>query len=84
MTCQLPPYTFLINENQLRVTGKWSEGLINLLILFAFLSQKDHYVLKVKDEIYVEDMLSISQDVPSWQALIPLSPATNIIEFRVM
>ena len=62
MSCQLPKYTFICNETIPRAEDKWSEGLIYSPTLLAFLSQKDHYVLKVKDVIYIGEMLRASRD----------------------
>ena len=84
MTCQLPKYTFICNETIPRAEGKWYEGLIYLPTLLAFLSQKTHHDLKIKDVIYIGEMLRLSRDVPLWQALRPLPPGTKVIEFKVL
>ena len=80
----LPKYSFISNDAIHRAEGKWSEGLIYSPTLLAFLSQKDHYVLKIKDVVYVGEMIGLGSDVPLWQALRPLPPGTNVIEFKVL
>ena len=77
----LPKYSFISNDAIHRDKGKWSEGLVYSPTLLAFLSQKDHYVLKIKDVVYVGEMKGVGSDVPLCQALRPLPPGTNVIEF---